>query len=140
MTCIACTLKEMAGDSRITGDTLHNVDKLFRHGTSVFGVAGDWETCLEFIDFITKKGAVKPAMGDASFEAMELRPDGIWLWGKSLRPYKLNGEFHAIGGGAQGAKTAMRIGLTPEQAVDAVSKDCESVGGPILVLPLRGRK
>jgi hypothetical protein len=141
MTCIAATLKEMAGDSRITGDVLHNVDKLFRHGTSVFGLAGDWESCLEFVDFITKKGTTKPNMGDSvAFEAMELRETGIYLWGKTLRPYKLKGEFHAIGAGAQGAKVALHIGLSPEEAINAVAKVCEGVGGPVTVLSLKVKK
>jgi len=140
MTCIAATLKEMAADSRITGDVIHNVEKTFRHGQSIFGVAGDWDACLKFMDWIKTPKAPKPSLDAATFEAMELRSDGIYLWGSSLHPYRITGEFHAIGGGAQGAKVALHLGMTPEQAVDAVAKVCESVGGPILVLTLKGRK
>ena len=128
MTVIACTLIEMAGDSRITGDVIHHVEKVRRINGSVYGVAGDWDACCRFFEWI-EKGGKKPDIASLAFEAMELTPEGIFLWSPTLTRYKTTSQFHAIGGGALGAKCLLSIGMSPVDAVAEVAKWCESVGG-----------
>ena len=139
MTCIACTLDEMAGDSRITGDVMHNVEKVKRIKTSIFGVAGDWDACARFLAWV-EKGGDKPVISDSAFEAIELTKDGIYLWSSTLTRYKTTSQFHAIGSGGLAAKCLLSLGLSPPATVETVSRNCETVGGPIICLSLKRLK
>ncbi len=138
MTCIAADLTQMAGDSRITGDVMHNVTKVRRVKQSIFGVAGDWDACARFYAWLD--GGEKPQLGDVSFEAMELTKDGIYLWTSTLTRYRITSAYHAIGSGGLAAKCLLSLGVSPTEAVDTVAKFCESVGGPTICLSLQKSK
>lgn len=134
MTCIAADLAQMAGDSRITGDVMHNVEKVRRVKQSIFGVAGDWDACARFYAWLD--GGEKPVFADAAFEAMELTKSGIYLWSSTLTRYRITSHYHAIGSGGLAAKCLLSLGVSPTEAVNTVAKYCESVGGPTICLHL----
>lgn len=142
MTTIACNLKCMAADRRITGDVMGEVDKMFRFGDVIIGCAGDWETILVFREWVMAGMDFKkrPVLGDGDFEALMLTHEGIWVIGKGLRPYPNREEFHAIGNGALAAKAVMHIGHHPQVAVQTASRVDECTGPEVDVLELKPRK
>lgn len=137
VTTIACSLKHksMAADSRITGDIIHHANKMARAGESIFGVAGDYDACTQFLNW-KLNGGEKPEITEESFEAVELTRSGIFIYQKSLIRLPVLDRIYASGAGAQGAMVAMHLGYTPREAVIAVAKFCETTGAPFKELSL----
>ena len=134
MTTIACSLKHksMACDSRITGDVIYHADKVRKVGQSLFGVAGNWETCVAFLEWVESGAKEKPTLpDDDTFQAVELCKAGIYLWQRSCIRMPVQERFYACGSGAQGAMVAMSLDLEPKAAIAAVLRFDESTGPPI---------
>jgi len=128
MTTVAANREMMAADSHVDfGGIGYKSPKIFRIGTSLFGLAGDNYGNV-FIEWAESgfKVKQKPNWGpkdleDVEFLALELSPTGIWIWDKYLIRIKIKDDNYAIGSGSGAALVFMRkMGLTPEQAV----KEC----------------
>lgn len=125
MTTVACSMKthSMAADSMCNqGDVAFTVRKIIRlpEGAGLLGTAGSrYLTGLFEASF---RGGVydiqKPEApeGEGDFEAIWLRPDGIWVFDCSFYP-EVVGEVAAIGTGGKTAMSHMLDDLTPEEAV-----------------------
>lgn len=137
MTTVACSLltKSMAVDARITGGVISHARKIKRVGDSLFGVAGAWEACYQFLEWIEVRND-RPDLSDEDFEAVELTRSGIFIYHKALLRVPVLDKYFATGSGAQGAMVAMSLGCTPKQAVKAVALFDESTGAPFLELTL----
>lgn len=128
----------MAGDRRIVGDVISSVRKVFQAGKAVLGCAGDEEAILLFEEWARNgmNPRKRPDLGDGDFEAMILAPDGLWLLGKSLRPYRILDDYHAIGSGAMAAKAVLHLGHKPAIAVQVASHFDEHTGSEVDVIEL----
>lgn len=138
MTTIACSLthKAMAADSRITGDVIFHAEKVRRVGKSLFGVAGDWEVCIAFFEWIETDRKEKPSLPEGAFEAIELHKSGIYQYQRNCIRIPVQDRFYACGSGAQGAMVAMSLGKDPKAAIVAVARFDETTGPPIKSYPL----
>lgn len=138
MTTIACSLKHksMAADSRITGDVMYHAVKVKRVGGSLFGVSGDWEVCVQFLEWLDTDRKEKPALVEGAFEAVELSKQGIFQYLRNCIRIPIPDKFYACGSGAQGAMVAMGLGHGPKAAIVAVARYDESTGPPIKVYKL----
>lgn len=140
MTTIAYRKGVMAADSRATyeDDRITKVDKLFRKGKAIIGLAGESEPGLVFLDWYGT-GKEPPSClidGDADFTALVLTRKGLFEYGKYCRPERVLDDFHAIGSGAKGAMCAMHAGADAKRAVQIVAKVDAGTGGPITTMTL----
>lgn len=138
MTTIAANLECMAADTRMCGDVISAVSKMRKYGNRIIGCAGDMTLIGMFWEwadagFPKKK---KPVLPDGAFDAIEIGPDGMWAWEKSLCRYPIRETYHAIGSGAMSAKTAMFLKRSPKHAVEIAAAHDESTGGEVEVLTL----
>jgi len=135
----------MVADSRVTTySSLANYssDKLYRHGKSIFGEQGDVETGLRFrrwiLDGQPKKG--RPVFGDGTddkFTALELAPDGLWLWDFTLNRQRLLDEVFSTGSGSMIALYCVRVlGKTLEEAIIEAAKIDIHTAEPVQVMRL----
>jgi hypothetical protein len=133
MTTIACSLKHksMACDSRITGDVIYHAEKVKRVGQSLYGVAGDWEVCVAFFEWLDTDRKEKPALPEGAFEAIELTKTGIYQYLRNCIRIPITDRFYACGSGSQGAMVAMSLGHDPKSAISTVLRFDETTGPPI---------
>lgn len=128
MTIIASTLNGMAGDRIISWDVDFNTHKIHRVHDRIIGLAGDFESAMLFLEW-RSKALEKPKLPlappnidendeDQSFGALELGPDGLWLWGPRLVPIRVLESCYAIGTGSEIAIHHMRTGKSPVRAVE----------------------
>ena len=132
--------REIASDSKCSDDSSHyQVSKLRTGPDYARGAAGDWDKCIKFHELMDKGGE---ADDDLDIEAVELRPDGIYVYEGILTATKIKNEFHAIGSGSHYAIAAMRLGLSPAEAVALAAEFDPGTGGQIDVwkLPATKRK
>lgn len=126
----------MACDSQASDDvTTASVVKTWTVKGNIVGVAGDYATAHAFVQWLKKPVGDPPPLTDVS--ALWLKPDGLWLFDASSKPYKLRDEFSAIGSGAQAALGAMHAGATPRQAVAIAKRIDPGTGGRVYVKKLR---
>lgn len=126
MTTVACSLvtKSMAADSQCSqGRSIYRVSKIIRlkNNGGLLSTAGSRYLTGAF-EAEFKRGVTDPAKpevpdGEDEFEALWLRPDGIWLFDCSFYSERIAGDFAAIGTGGSVAMSHLFDGLTPEQAV-----------------------
>lgn len=142
MTTIAANLESMAADTRGIGDVIFALSKMRRYGNRIYGCAGDMALIGVFWEWAESGFAKrkKPVFGDGAFDAIELGPDGIWAWEKSLCRYRLQEGHHAIGSGAMSAKTAMHLRKSPKHAVEIAARHDENTGSEVEVLWLKPPK
>ena len=146
MTTVAANRDSMAADSQVSwdGSKGFSTPKIFRIGTSLYGIAGDnySNVFIEWAEggFNIKK---KPNWGpkeleDIDFDVLELSPQGLWLWGAHLTRIKLKDDNYAIGSGSKFALVFMRkMNLSPEQAVLECCEFDDYTKGPVDVLYLK---
>jgi hypothetical protein len=137
MTTVAASMKfrEIAADSKCSDDSSHyQVAKLRLSADSARGAAGDWDKCIKFHELMDKGGEADD--DDLDIEAIELRPDGIYVYEGILTATKIKNEFHAVGSGAHYALAAMRLGLSPAEAVSLAAEFDPGTGGQIDVWKL----
>lgn len=147
MTTIIADAKRqiIAADSRVTtysSLTQYAAEKLYRHGKSVFGEAGDVEAGLRFrrwiMDDKPKKGRPTFDKGDDQFLVLELDKDGIVLWDQSLIPQRLTETEFGIGSGHKIALYCMRChNMTAEEAILEAAKIDIHTAGPVRTLELK---
>lgn len=137
MTTIVCSRTEMACDSLCTDATTKcTVDKIYRVGDSLIGVAGAYGSCNSFIEWL-KAGSPRdavPEMDDVA--ALVLSPSGIYMYDGNVAPFRLKGKFAAIGSGAQAALALMHTGASPAMAVKMAIKVDPFSGGHVSVVKL----
>ena len=122
MTVIAASLREMAGDSRVTvGSIFYTSDKIFRIGQSLVGVAGDANLTTKWLAWFRREcPADEVGMtldDDHTFNALVLNVSGLFVYGDCTEPDKLHDKYFAIGVGSDIAMAAMALGKTPAEAV-----------------------
>jgi hypothetical protein len=90
-------------------------DKVFAIDGGWLGVAGNYVDAELVIDFLNKKGKIKPKLKtDSSF--LKLTNEGLFACGDTLEWERVR-TFMAIGSGTMAAEVCMRMGLTPEESV-----------------------
>lgn len=129
----------LASDTRCSADgVMFGVTKFRRVGKGIVGAAGDWDDILRFWELIEGKSAKESGLNDDSeLEAIELHPEGIFLYAASGKRYRIKDEFFAIGSGAPYAIGAMAMGASPKEAVALASRFDPATGGEIEVIPLK---
>jgi hypothetical protein len=156
MTTIACNRDMMAADSLVTCGSQRNyqTSKIWRHGRSIFGAAGDSKAIAAFRRWIGSYAPGWPAMlrgladagfaDGADFSALELRDDGIYIWDSGLFPDRLEDEEqnYAIGSiGAGVALYCMRVLHDgPVKAVTEACRVCTESGPPVRWMKLNGEE
>lgn len=149
MTTIACTRKVMAADSCFTFDDIGigtgqaSSKKLHRIGKSIFGERGEDCTGVSFaLDWIRRgcKWRDRPTMPKgASFNLLELNPNGIFLWSQALDRDLITEPNFAVGSGAKVALYCMRhLGMSPLKAVAEAAKVDAFTKGPFFSESLKG--
>lgn len=145
-TIIADTSKGlMAADSRVTtysSLTHYSTEKLYRCGKSIFGEQGDVANGLVFrrwiLDGQPKKG--RPMFtpnDDDAFTALELAPDGLWLWDATLIRQRLLDPVFATGSGAKIALYCVCVlGRSLEDAILEAAKIDMHTSGPVQTMRL----
>jgi 20S proteasome alpha/beta subunit len=129
MTTIACDLKHMVGDRRVTcGDIYFPSTKIFRVRGDIVGAAGLSGECEAFIDWYRKQSGEIPALDKDAFEALVLTKSGIYFYDYTCVGSKIERTFHAIGCGALGALVAMAKGAAPKEAIELVAQFSNSTG------------
>lgn len=123
MTTIAANRKMMACDSRvICGEAYSPGQKVYTEfpGGKLVGVAGEGRAMGLFLRWM-KEGEPEamPELGEdsGSFNALVLKPEGLFTYDSSFWPDPVYRDYHAIGTGTQSALTAMFLGLDPYHAV-----------------------
>ncbi len=144
MTTIACDRTTMAADSLVTcsGQRNYLTAKIWRQGNSIFGAAGD---CAAIAKFRRWMDAGQPADApefddDADLEAIELRPNGIYIWDTGLYPDKLEDEEQNYAIGSIGSGVALYVMRVLNQGpVEAVREACRvdtESGAPVRFMKL----
>ena len=108
---------QIVSDSKcISGDTWSPMTKIFRHKDELIGVAGDVRIAMRWVKWYTaaRRGAA-PKL--TNFEALILKPDGLYHVTEDAFEMKVEQGFYAIGSGAQAALAVMHAGLEPKEAV-----------------------
>jgi hypothetical protein len=128
MTTIACDLKHMVGDRRITiGELYFPATKILKIKGDIVGTAGLDGEGSDFVDWY-RKGGEAPKLTADSFEALVLKKDGIYYYDYTCVGTRVERPFWAIGNGALGALCAMKRGATPKEAVEDVSEFSHGTG------------
>lgn len=145
-TVVADTRRKLiASDSLITtyGNlTQYRSDKLYRAGGSIFGEAGDVEAGLRFRrwaqDGMPKKDRPRFVGYDQDlFYALELSPDGLWIWDATMVRQSVREEVYAIGSGHKIALYCVNVlKLSVEEAILEAAKIDIHTAGPVQVLEL----
>ena len=142
MTTIAANLKEMAGDSRVSVDSIcYHTDKVFSIGDSIVGVCGDAGLTTKFLAWFRKEcpsDEIGMSLDDEhEFAALVLNPRGLFYYSDCAEPDKIHDKNMAIGAGMDIAQAAMFLGKTPTEAVHVACKlDVGHTGGPVKTLAL----
>lgn len=136
MTTVIATKKAIYADSLCDCSIAFYSDKIFRVGESIYGVAGDLEEALQFIEW-RKTGNNKPEFAESvDFDAIEVNKTGIYLWQTKLVRMAVKNKTYAIGSGGQYAMGAMDEGATPEKAMKIAEKRDSSTRLPLQKIEL----
>lgn len=138
----------IAADSRVTtysSLTQYSSTKLYRYGKSIFGEQGDVAAGLRFrrwiLDGQPKKDRPKFAGDDDDFTALELAPDGLWLWDNTLIRQSILDPVFATGSGAKIALyCACVLGKSLEDSILEAAKIDMHTAGPVQILALSEAK
>lgn len=136
MTTVAYKNGVMASDSiAVENDLITRCEKLHRSRDCIIGIAGDFYAGYLFLEWFEENeiGENRPGSNDAGdISAMILFPDGSLYTCDAhyvLVPYAE--PFYAIGSGAGYAMSAMRLGLSAEQAVAHAIEFDPNTGGEV---------
>jgi hypothetical protein len=120
LTTIAWRGTEIAADSALShGSTQGQAIKIVRTRYAAYGLAGEMHAIRQFIDKITSGEAPNKIKIRGDFECLMLTQDGCSLIQRCDYPIPLEGEFWAIGSGADYAIGAMAASkkITARKAV-----------------------
>jgi len=139
MTTVCANREEMAGDTLIIGATKTAGRKIWRIRGWVVGGGGSYSDVLRVLsemrgrrDMTPKQVLEKVNVGVKDAELLLLSPTGkIYHSEDASDPIEILEPWAAIGTGAQGAIVALRLGLTPRQAVKEMTAVDPSTGGRI---------
>ena len=137
MSTIAANHTEMAADSQSTaGSTKSQTPrpKVQRINGHLLAAVGRTDTIPAFFEWY-EKGCPKdekPELGE-SFEALVLRPEGLFQYYERLEAVEVVEEFWAIGQGSEIALGAMGAGATPQRAVEIACEFNIYTGLPVVV-------
>lgn len=137
MTTIAGNSEFLCTDSMCAdGNQKWSVVKVERIGGSLFGTAGTAAHGEAFYEWMRRnKRGKKPLVGE-DFEALALTPKGLFLYDSNLYPLPLLNP-HAVGSGAQAARSAMLVGADIVAAVTAACEVDAHSGLPIQIYRLK---
>ena len=125
----------MASDSAVVAGSCSSgsVVKLFRIGSSVFGVAGVLAIAIQFLEWKSGRADSPPTIGEGDdFGAIEVCGDGkIYCYDSTLVRLLHNPDYYAEGSGSSFALGAMAYGATAREAVKAAIKHDVYSGGRI---------
>lgn len=143
MTCVAAKDGIMAADGQLhDGAVISTAVKIVRlPDGGVAGAAGVWSEAYRALVWLAngEQGPV-PQVGDET-SVLILRGDGtLWFVDQGFPGYPITANEAAIGGGAQAALAAMKLGQSAEQAVKLASEICPGVGPPFSVLSIQQPK
>lgn len=158
MTIIAYRNGILAADSRLVVETeaggarMFPCDKLFRKTIKegrkkvqvIIATSGEGPAGMVFVDWYGS-GLPPPQQlidGDADFENMILRPEGLFVADKYCRlelvKYRSKAfQFHAIGSGTKAALGAMEMGANAKRAAEVTCNIDPNCGPPIVTMRLR---
>jgi len=144
MTTVACSLTEMAADSKVMDESVGTgviyTHKVFAIGDSLFGIAGNLTEALLVIDWLRagRNKFERPHIPDnADFSLLELAAQGISIWTPDLAPVLIQDTCCAIGSGGPVAHYCMSVlGMRPYQAVVEAAKVDNNTGPPVCVMYL----
>lgn len=138
MTTIATDGLTIASDSRMIGEFIEqgNVEKIFRIGEQLVGVAGDYADCLKYIAWLQdgQRPSDRPKL--SSFEALHISKSGVYWVGHGLQPVKMS-KCAAAGSGGKFAIAAMLAGASPTKAVSIAMKLDPNSGGKVRTMRLK---
>lgn len=155
MTTIACRDGVLAGDSRVTdggeeGPSVHsNTVKVFRiksgpHKGHIVGITGTFSAGLMFVRWYEDSGAEPPPEADSEdsdneFEALILRPDGVFMADNNCELMRVVDPFVATGSGGAAATAAMHCGKSAVEAIEIAALCDLRTGGPVIAYSLKKR-
>lgn len=134
MTTIVANRIAMAADTRATGGgPMMNMQKVFPVGHTLVGIAGEAFAAMAFIDWLLhpKKKAPDFKEDKDCFIAIQLAPNGLFIWNGWLVPIALKDETYAIGSGSSAALSRLRSGGTLQEAIEAAYGLDEGTGGHV---------
>jgi len=137
VTVVAANGEMMAGDTECIHDEIvkstHRKVHVVRD--TLVGYAWDMDSGIEFLGWCKRGRGSRGKPRDLSIEftGLILDESGIYEYKSPLVPIRIEGEFWAIGSGAQAALGAMRMGADPAEAVEIACEIDPYCGGPITV-------
>jgi ATP-dependent protease HslVU (ClpYQ) peptidase subunit len=141
VTTIACNKEVMAGDSRLTGSSIANAVKVFKHKGRILGVSGTYGEAMDFVRWWKAGCPVDDEHDPPNMQnvaALCLLPDGtILVYDQQATPYSVIDGFAAVGSGESAALGAMYAGADPIKAVKIAAKVDQNTGGKVIVRRLK---
>lgn len=129
MTTIACDLKHMVGDRRITiGELYFPATKIVKIKGDIVGTAGLDGEGADFVEWYRKQAGEIPKLTADSFEVLILKKDGIYYYDYTCVGTRVERPYWAIGNGALGALCAMKRGASPKEAIEDVAEFSHGTG------------
>lgn len=146
MTTIVANLDCMAADRFVTyGPSYQGAPKIWIARGSIWGAAGTVSLCIAFREWTMSKRK-RPALEiteDDKMEALQLSPEGLYLWADGTCPDPVKEKFYGIGSGGGYAIGAMSSGASLDEAMEIAAKWDANTRSPFDVLSLadlKGRK
>lgn len=128
MSTIVCSRKAMAADSMVTdGHTSIYALKIWRVEDGLLGVAGQYDQCILFKNWLQGRCSDAPDMEDV--DALYCDGKDIICWSGSIVPMFVQDKFTAIGSGATAALGALHMGASLKDAIRVAKKVDLFTGG-----------
>jgi ATP-dependent protease HslVU (ClpYQ) peptidase subunit len=145
MTTVACNLQTMAADSFIGNAAGARTTKIFKIGNEIIGFAGGLADALRLLEWVQDARRGPPPIPEdkedrAAVDMLILRRSGIYMFDGFGVEIKLDGQFAAIGSGAEYAMGAMAVGASPEAAVAVACEYDAGTRGPVCSINLKGKR
>lgn len=140
MTTVAWRGNVLAADSCLTHGTVQGkVEKTLRVRGAAYGFAGDVAAIAAVIKLLKAGTPLEKIKVRGEYECLILTPTGCYLAQKNMDPFRLEGDYWAIGSGAEIALGAMYAGSTARKAVEAAVEHDSGSQGPVIWYRIRGR-
>jgi hypothetical protein len=131
----------MVADSKMVADTVwFPVEKIIRHKNELIGTAGDEEETAKWLDWYMAGKLGKEPKKFTEFEALILRPSGLYYLCANTHEIKVPRGFHGIGSGGAAAVVALLCGKHPRDAVRIACMVDQGSGGRISSVRLNDKK
>ena len=141
MTTIVCNRRHMASDTLLASYTKESVNKIWRVGNSLVGIAGVYSECVKFVRWLKEPGSIDENDIEVSeVSALVLKDSGISVYDGGFSPYSIQDQFAAIGTGAMAALGVMYVLEALEASVSDDKSVQLAVGTSMRVDPMSGGK